>query len=362
MPLPESVPDVPSVLSTAPLVLLLPEIAETTTEPLTTVAETSATEVGGSPIADDPATAPSIEEPPPSSSKEPSLPAPTPMVASGDKDTPTTAETVAELPDLIVPSKDATVEGTISSAEDVPTKDEAPESAPATTGEVAIVPKLDTDQALKSTPTADDIPQHLKLPSIDEDLLADKKWEEEQKAKAEKEKKEIAEEEIRERVYIPRAFIDKCLWSYTPKGENDEKPPPPSGKSSDLPSKPSSSRSTTPLPPPPPSVILPPGILSDTLATTARSFSYRAQVASLTPKSPTPFDKSDPFDDPPKKVSREPSITLYCPEDASNHVIDAVVRNLAEAQKADIVVLDSLDLGAGEAGPLGKGKFFFSLL
>ena len=51
----------------------------------------------------------------------------------------------------------------------------------------------------------------------------------------------------------------------------------------------------------------------------------------------------------------EPSVTLYCPIEGGTYVIDAAVLELARRTDADVLVLDALDLLAGEWGPFGKG-------
>jgi hypothetical protein len=52
----------------------------------------------------------------------------------------------------------------------------------------------------------------------------------------------------------------------------------------------------------------------------------------------------------------EPSVTLYCPIEGGTYVIDAAVQELARRLDADVLVLDALDLLAGEWGPFGKGQ------
>lgn len=51
----------------------------------------------------------------------------------------------------------------------------------------------------------------------------------------------------------------------------------------------------------------------------------------------------------------EPTVTLYCPIEGGTYVIDAAVQELARRIDADVLVLDALDLLAGEWGPFGKG-------
>ena len=52
----------------------------------------------------------------------------------------------------------------------------------------------------------------------------------------------------------------------------------------------------------------------------------------------------------------EPSVTLYCPIEGGTYVIDAAVIELARRTDADVLVLDAIDLLAGEWGPFGKGQ------
>lgn len=53
----------------------------------------------------------------------------------------------------------------------------------------------------------------------------------------------------------------------------------------------------------------------------------------------------------------EPTVTLYSPIEGGTYVIDAAVQELARRVDADVLVLDALDLLAGEWGPFGKGQF-----
>lgn len=58
----------------------------------------------------------------------------------------------------------------------------------------------------------------------------------------------------------------------------------------------------------------------------------------------------------------EPTLGLYCPIEGGEYVIDATVRELALRTGADVVVLDAVQLAAGEWGHFGKGSSspFFS--
>jgi hypothetical protein len=53
---------------------------------------------------------------------------------------------------------------------------------------------------------------------------------------------------------------------------------------------------------------------------------------------------------------REPTISLYCPLEGGDYVIDATVRELAREVGADVVVLDAAQLAAGEWGQFGPGR------
>lgn len=55
----------------------------------------------------------------------------------------------------------------------------------------------------------------------------------------------------------------------------------------------------------------------------------------------------------------EPSVTLYCPIEGGTYVIDATVQELARRTDADVLILDALDILAGEWGPFGKGVDLF---
>jgi hypothetical protein len=52
----------------------------------------------------------------------------------------------------------------------------------------------------------------------------------------------------------------------------------------------------------------------------------------------------------------EPTLGLYCPIEGGEYVIDATVRELALRTGADVVVLDAVQLAAGEWGHFGKGS------
>ncbi|EMD38415.1 hypothetical protein CERSUDRAFT_113573 [Gelatoporia subvermispora B] len=50
----------------------------------------------------------------------------------------------------------------------------------------------------------------------------------------------------------------------------------------------------------------------------------------------------------------EPTFALYCPIEGGEHYIDEVVRELSRRAGADVVVLDAVQLAAGECGHFGK--------
>jgi hypothetical protein len=58
------------------------------------------------------------------------------------------------------------------------------------------------------------------------------------------------------------------------------------------------------------------------------------------------------------KPLQEPLISLYYPHDGCHEIIDSMVKSLALAHGADVVVLDSLELALGEFGAFGKGATF----
>lgn len=97
----------------------------------------------------------------------------------------------------------------------------------------------------------------------------------------------------------------------------------------------------------------PDGILSEVQAATSYAFSHAAQMASLNPQgSPLNGDEKQGA-----KSLREPIISLYYPHAGCHEIIDSMVKSLALAQGADIVVLDSLELALEEFGAFGKGGF-----
>lgn len=51
----------------------------------------------------------------------------------------------------------------------------------------------------------------------------------------------------------------------------------------------------------------------------------------------------------------EPTLALYCPIEGGDYIIDESVRELARRSDSDVVVLDAVQLAAGEWGVFGKG-------
>lgn len=51
----------------------------------------------------------------------------------------------------------------------------------------------------------------------------------------------------------------------------------------------------------------------------------------------------------------EPTLGLYCPIEGGDYIIDATVRELARRTDAEVLVLDAVQLAAGEWGHFGKG-------
>ncbi|KAI0780811.1 AAA-domain-containing protein [Trametes elegans] len=50
----------------------------------------------------------------------------------------------------------------------------------------------------------------------------------------------------------------------------------------------------------------------------------------------------------------EPTLALYCPIEGGDYILDATVRQMARQTGADVVVLDAVQLAAGECGHFGK--------
>ena len=52
----------------------------------------------------------------------------------------------------------------------------------------------------------------------------------------------------------------------------------------------------------------------------------------------------------------EPTLALYCPVEGGEYVLDETVRELARRTGAEVLVIDAVQLAAGEWGHFGKGK------
>ena len=52
----------------------------------------------------------------------------------------------------------------------------------------------------------------------------------------------------------------------------------------------------------------------------------------------------------------EPTLALICPIEGGDYVVDATVRELAHRTNSEVVVLDAVQLAAGEWGAFGNGK------
>lgn len=53
----------------------------------------------------------------------------------------------------------------------------------------------------------------------------------------------------------------------------------------------------------------------------------------------------------------EPTLALYCPIEGGDYVIDETIRELAKRTRAEVVVLDAIEIAAGEWGAFGKGVY-----
>ncbi|KAG1754494.1 hypothetical protein EDB19DRAFT_1969664, partial [Suillus lakei] len=55
----------------------------------------------------------------------------------------------------------------------------------------------------------------------------------------------------------------------------------------------------------------------------------------------------------------EPTLALYCPIEGGDYIIDATVKELANRTGAEVLVIDAVQLAAGECGHFGKGMHLF---
>lgn len=53
----------------------------------------------------------------------------------------------------------------------------------------------------------------------------------------------------------------------------------------------------------------------------------------------------------------EPTLGLYCPIEGGDYVLDLTVHELAYQTGAEVVILDAVQMAAGEWGPFGKGIY-----
>jgi hypothetical protein len=93
--------------------------------------------------------------------------------------------------------------------------------------------------------------------------------------------------------------------------------------------------------PPDPSILPPPDILEEALNNLHIILHPQTQHRAIytTPTGPP----------------TEPTFALFCPIEGGDYVIDATVRELAHQTNSEVVVLDSVQLAAGEWGLFGKG-------
>lgn len=61
------------------------------------------------------------------------------------------------------------------------------------------------------------------------------------------------------------------------------------------------------------------------------------------------------------KEPPERSMTLFCPDKCGNVVLDSMVKLIAAKNDAEILVLDALELAAGEFGALGESTFHVTI-
>ncbi|KAK0459644.1 uncharacterized protein EV420DRAFT_278671 [Desarmillaria tabescens] len=63
----------------------------------------------------------------------------------------------------------------------------------------------------------------------------------------------------------------------------------------------------------------------------------------------------------PQGPPTEPTLALYCPIEGGDYVVDATVKELARRTGSEVVVLDAVQLAAGEWGDFGKAANFLQL-
>jgi hypothetical protein len=85
-------------------------------------------------------------------------------------------------------------------------------------------------------------------------------------------------------------------------------------------------------------------LVADIQAAASYSFSHASQPAGALQSEGGSVD-----------IPTERGITLYCPHQGGYSVIDSVVKSVAAHERADVLVLDALELAAGKYGAFGAG-------
>jgi hypothetical protein len=124
---------------------------------------------------------------------------------------------------------------------------------------------------------------------------------------------------------IPQSFIDRFLWS----------PPHLFSVTADE----QNTSSTSPI------YEFPKALVAELQAVTSYAFLHAARTVGS--GQPGGLDA---------KCLTEQNITLFCPYGDSHDMIDSAVKLMAAHHRADVLVLDALELAAGELGALGKGE------
>lgn len=120
-----------------------------------------------------------------------------------------------------------------------------------------------------------------------------------------------------------------------------EDQPTPATTPSPPPSDPPTSDSSTSISQPGHSALPPPEIFQDVLTNFLLTLHPQTQH-----KAAYATSSSGPI---------EPTLALYCPIEGGDYVVDETVRELGRRTGAEVVVLDSVQLAAGECGQFGKG-------
>jgi hypothetical protein len=133
-----------------------------------------------------------------------------------------------------------------------------------------------------------------------------------------------------EPVVIPSSFLEQFLWHpyhHCPANKIDDDKRCFSSSPSDI----------------HPTLLFPAALVKEIQAVASFAFS-EATEAQTTPGPTSELD-----------FPIERTITLTCPHEGGNLVIDSMVKAVAEKHRADVLVLDALELAAGELGALGEG-------